>query len=142
MSSIARSLIQAVEANGGRIRVDGDWLVIHPRKAGEPIADALRLYKAEIVDFLHRTKPRKDLPPMPPGVRLVRWEPKKPPVRLPSGGEVVEIELFARSTLRQLDAHLQGKSWLAGNWGLSTLIARLEAVGYCVALENPSIALQ
>lgn len=136
MSSAALSLIRAVEAKGGRITVDGSWLVIDPREAGEPIADELLRHKAEIIALL------QVLPPMPTGVRLVRWEPKTPPVQLPSGSTVVEVELFARSTLRQLDAQLQGKTWLAGNWDLSALLARLEAVGCFVALEDPRLALQ
>jgi hypothetical protein len=136
MSSAAQSLIHAVEARGGILLVDGEDLVIRPKSAATPLLEELRRHKAEIIAELARR------PPMPPGVRLIRWEPKTPPVQLPSGSTVVEIELFARTTLQQLDAHLKGKTWLAGNWGLSALLARLEAVGCFVALEDPRLALQ
>ncbi len=52
MSDVVRSLIREVEAKGGRISVDGPWLVINPRKAGEQIVDALRKHKAEIIELL------------------------------------------------------------------------------------------
>jgi hypothetical protein len=142
MSSIAQSLIQAVEANGGDISVEGDWLVIHPRKAGQRIADALRLHKAEIIELLRTSTPKQDMPPMPAGVRLIRWEPKEPPVELSRYETVTDTSGFMTTTLKQLDAHLHGKTWLAGNWGLSVLIARLEAVGCYVALDNAKTALQ
>jgi hypothetical protein len=136
MSSVALSLIHAVEAKGGRITVDGSWLVIDPREAGELIADELLRHKAEIIALL------QVLPPMPAGVRLIRWEPKDPPIRLSECSTVTNTEKFILTTLQQLDAHLKGKTWLAGNWGLSTLLARLEAVGCFVALEDPRRAHQ
>lgn len=53
-----------------------------------------------------------------------------------------DVDLFIRSTLRQLEAQLCGKNWLAGGWGLSGLLARLEACGCHVALDDPRKALQ
>jgi len=81
-------------------------------------------------------------PAMPAGVRLIRWEPKAAPVRLSKCSTVTDIDKFVHSTLRQVEARLYGKDWLAGNWTLSTLLARLEACGCCVALDNPHEALQ
>ena len=116
--------------------------MVRPRKAGMQFADALRLHKAEIIELLRTSTPKPGVPPMPAGVRLVRWEPKVPPVELSRYETVTNTDQFIRTTLRQLDAHLQGKTWLAGNWGPSTLIARLEAVGCDIVLENPRLVLQ
>ena len=81
-------------------------------------------------------------PAMPAGVRLIHWEPKAAPVRLSECSTVSDVDLFIRSTLMQLEAALEGRSWQAGNWGLCGLLDRLAAVGCLVALENPRRALQ
>ena len=81
-------------------------------------------------------------PALPDGVRLIRWEPKAAPVRLSEYSTVTDTEKFIRTTLIQLAARLSGKDWLDGGWGLSGLLARLEACGCVVALDNPREALQ
>lgn len=50
--STPMELIQAVETAGGRLSVEDEYLVIDPRKAGEPIAAELRRHKAEIRSLL------------------------------------------------------------------------------------------
>jgi hypothetical protein len=52
--SAALELIRTVEANGGQLRVDGQYLVIAPRDAGEPLIDELRQHKSEIIDLLQK----------------------------------------------------------------------------------------
>jgi hypothetical protein len=79
---------------------------------------------------------------MPAGVRLIRWEPVQVPVRISECSNVVDVELFIRTTLRQVEARLTGKGWLSGSWTLSTSIDRLAAVGCHVALDDPKVALQ
>ena len=132
----ALELIRAVEANGGRFRVDGEFLVIRPGEAAAPVMEELRQHKAELLAELARR------PAMPAGVRLVSLSPKAAPVRLSEYSTVTDVDLFIRSTLQQLDARLSGKDWLAGGWGLSGLLARLEACGCVVALDDPRMELQ
>jgi hypothetical protein len=50
--SAALELIQTVKANGGRMRVDGDSLVIAPDVAALPILSELRQHKREIIRLL------------------------------------------------------------------------------------------
>lgn len=50
--SAALELIHAVRANGGRMRVDGDSLVIAPGSAALPILVELREHKREIIRLL------------------------------------------------------------------------------------------
>jgi hypothetical protein len=134
--SSALELIQRVEANGGHLRVEDGWLVIAPGEAAAPVMEELREHKAELLAELARR------PAMPAGVRLIRWEPKAAPVQLSECSTVTDTEKFIRSTLRQLETRLNGKGWLDGGWGLSGLLARLEACGCHVALDNPREALQ
>jgi hypothetical protein len=72
---------------------------------------------------------------LPKGVRLVRFEPKAPPVRLSPYETITNPEKFITSTLRQVDAYLRGAHWLAGSWDLATLFARLEMCGLTVECE-------
>jgi hypothetical protein len=138
--SAALELIRTVEANGGRFRVDGEYLMIAPGEAAASVIDELRQHKAELLAELAQR--RLSVPAMPAGVRLVSWSPKAAPVRLSECSTVTDTEKFIRTTLIQLAAALEGRSWQSGNWGLSGLLERLAAVGCLVALENPRRALQ
>jgi hypothetical protein len=50
--SAALELIRTVEANGGQLRVDGEYLVIAPGDAAAPVMEGLREHKAEIIGLL------------------------------------------------------------------------------------------
>ena len=52
--SAALELVKAVEANGGRLTVAGEHLVIEPREAGISLLNELRRHKPEIVALLQR----------------------------------------------------------------------------------------
>ena len=71
---------------------------------------------------------------MPPGVRLVKWKLKEPPVAIETCTVVTEPALFASTTLEQLRIVLPNpKRWVG--WGVFQLIERLAQVGVAVALE-------
>jgi hypothetical protein len=129
-------LIQAIEAAGGRFMVDGDRLGIVPSSTAAPVMEELRQHKPEIIELL------SSRPAMPAGVRLIRWAPKAAPVQLSRFSTVTVVDLFIRTTLMQVEARLSGKGWLDGGWTLSGLLARLEACGCIVALDDPREALQ
>jgi hypothetical protein len=76
------------------------------------------------------------LPEMPDGVVLLQYTPLPPPVQLSRSEAVTDTGVFITSTLRQLDHEFNGRQWLAGNWGISGLIARLAATGCVVALDQ------
>jgi hypothetical protein len=62
--SAALEVIKAIEANGGRVTVEGDRLVIVPRRAGIPLLPQLREHKPEIVALLQsRTEQETDCAP-------------------------------------------------------------------------------
>ena len=69
---------------------------------------------------------------MPAGVRLLRWEPKQTPIAVTTFSVIIDTQKFIESTLQQLEAVLQGKSWVAGNWSVRDLLERLEQVGVTV----------
>jgi hypothetical protein len=82
--SVALELIQTVKANGGRMRVDGDSLVIAPDSAALPIVAQLREHKGEIIRLLegcpadssHDPSASEYFPPMAPDAwqeDFIRW---------------------------------------------------------------------
>lgn len=81
-------------------------------------------------------------PAMPVGVRLIRWEPIDAPVQLSRCETVTDVDRFIRTTLAQLAARLSRKKFVDGGWGLSGLLARLEACGCIVGLDDSGKALQ
>ena len=60
--STALELIRAVEANGGRIRVEDGWLVIAPQDAAAPVMEELRQHKTEIIELLESASIPPDNP--------------------------------------------------------------------------------
>ena len=83
--------------------------------------------------------PSETVPPMPAGCRLIHWEPVLPPVQVSPSEVVLGTEGFIATTLVQLDHCLKGRTWLAGNWGLSGLVARLRAVGCIVEIDDTNV---
>ena len=72
-------------------------------------------------------------------VRLLKWEPKNPPIVIVRMGIVSNVPKFIAATLLQLRARLEGKDFLAGNWSLRELVDRLEQVGVAVEIERSAI---
>jgi hypothetical protein len=76
------------------------------------------------------------IPPMPRGVRLLRWESREPPVGVVHMGVVTDVPRFVWGTLCQLDAALRGEPWRAGHWTARELVDRLEQCGVSVEIES------
>lgn len=125
-------LLNNVEAAGGALALAGDSIRCRLPGDAAPLLRELRAHRDEVLRILRE---RETIPAMPPGVRLVCWRPKKPPVVLERWSVVNDVHAFACYTLAQLQSALQGKNWLAGNWSPAELTERLEQVGVKVVLE-------
>jgi hypothetical protein len=132
----ANEILRNIESAGGALWVTGESLGYRIPESESSLVDEIRTCKWELVELLAQR------PVMPAGIRLISWSPKDAPVRLSECETVTATEKFIRSTLQQLEAQLSGKGWLAGGWGLSGLLARLEACGCRVALDDPRKELQ
>ena len=74
---------------------------------------------------------------IPPGVRLIEWKLKEPPVAIETCAVVTDSDLFARTTLEQLRIALaEPKRWVG--WTVPQLIDRLAQVGVSVGVGIPS----
>jgi hypothetical protein len=131
-------VVSEVEAAGVAFRLDGEKVrVLYPdderrKELARQIA-LLRDQRAEVAAYL---KARSAIPPMPEGVRLVRWELKPAPVILARYAVVTDVPRFISITLLELKAALAGKCWLAGHWSVRELVDRLEQCGVRVEIET------
>ena len=132
----AVEILDVVSDAGGLIWLEGERVHARLPEALRPLVETLREHKFEIVELLAQR------PPMPAGVRLLRWEPKDAPVQVSRCVTVLDVDKFTRSTLQQVAARLSGKGWMDGGWTLSTLIDRLANVGCYVKLEDRKAGLQ
>jgi len=132
----ALEIIRTIESVGGELWIDGERLGYRVPESAVYLVDEILVSKWELLDLLHQR------PLMPAGIRLMRWQPATPPVRLNGFSIVTNTEMFIRRTLEQVEARLAGNDWQAGHLSLTELIERLAAVGVIVALVNDSRRLQ
>jgi len=129
-------IIRTIEGAGGELWVAGESLGYRLPESAASLVEELRASKWELLELLRQR------PAMPPGVRLVRWEPLAAPVPLNRWLTVLDTGRFIASTLRQLSARLSGDDFGAGNWSLSELLESLERVGVIVAIAEAARRLQ
>jgi hypothetical protein len=135
-TTLAVEVLAEAEAMGLHLRlVDGKVKALFAaddRVRVAPVLERLRTNRDEVADVLRR---RADAPSMPPGVQLLSWKLREPPIAIERWSVVNDAALFAHNTLEQLEAALAGKNWLAGNWSVRELVERLEQVGVVVRVE-------
>lgn len=132
----AIEILETVSAAGGQLWLEGDKVRARLPESLRPLVNAIREHKPELVELLAQR------PLMPSGVRLLAYEPVTAPFRLSLSETVLDTDLFIQSTLRQVDARLHNRNFLAGWWSLSELLARLASVGCRVALEDRKAMFQ
>jgi hypothetical protein len=129
----ASEVLDVVQNLGGSLTLNGERIQYEIPTSADWLITELRQHREELVELLRGCEIP---PPMPPGVRLLKWKPKTPPVAIVRMGIVTNVDKFIGATLRELRARLEGKDFLAGNWSLRELVDRLEQVGVAVKVEG------
>jgi hypothetical protein len=130
-------ILAEVEAAGVSLRLDGQGVRIwfpEARLRDELASQIafLRRHRSEVTESLQA---RAGIPSLPPGVRMVKWNLKEPPIAIETCAVVTEPGLFARTTIEQLRIVLTNpKHWVG--WSVFQLIERLGQVGVTVDLET------
>jgi hypothetical protein len=122
-------IVSRLEQNGGTLVLDGDrirYSVPSEDAEAHALLTELRKHREKVRVFLQE---RAVIPAMPPGVRLVHWEPKPAPVILTHYAVVADVARFISMTLLELKAALAGKRWQAGHRSVRELVDRLEQCG-------------
>ena len=128
--------VAEAEALGIRLRLVGDRVraILPARKQGQlaDLLERLRQSREQVAEALRR---RAAIPSMPSGVRLLDWNPKKPPVAIESCAVVVDVARFVQNTLGQLERALANpRRWVG--WTVPQLVDRLRQVGVGVEVEG------
>jgi hypothetical protein len=133
--TLAENAVERVECAGGVLALNGARIRVRLPADAAHLLEELRANKDEVISLL---RSRQGIPALPPGVRLIGWNLKQPPVALETCAVVTDPALFARTTLEQLEtAVAQPKRWIG--WSIAQLIDRLAQVGVAVAVESIGI---
>jgi hypothetical protein len=129
----APEVVSRIEELGGYLALDADGGIRYRVPKDNPEAQALmETVRAEKQNLLAYLRTRSALPP---GVRLVSWNLKDPPVAIETCAVVTGPALFVRTTLEQLRiALVEPRRWVG--WSVPQLIDRLAQVGVIVVLEK------
>jgi hypothetical protein len=76
-------------------------------------------------------------PPLPKGVRLVRYEPKTPPVAINLVSVVTNVDKFLRYSLAELDARLHNPVQIRAGGSVFEILSKLAEAGLELAIEGP-----
>ena len=131
----APEILEVVQSIGGSLRLSGMKIQYELPDSADWLLTELEQNRNELIELLKETSTP---PRMPPGVKLMKWKPKTPPIVIVRMGIVSDVDQFIAATLRQLQDRLEGKGFLAGNWSLRELVERLEQVGIAVEIEEHS----
>ena len=128
----AEQLIESIEAVGGMLTVNGDRIRCRLPEDLAHLLDDLKAHKDEVMVALRR----RDIPPMPLGVCLLRWNPKPAPLLLTTESVVTDVNQFIADTLAQLDRTLRSTHGAATHRKLRELVDRLEQCGVVVKVDG------
>jgi hypothetical protein len=129
-------MVSRLEQNGGTLVLDGDrirYSVPSEDAEARALLAELRKHREKVRAFLQE---RAVIPAMPPGVRLVHWEPKPAPVILTHYAVVTDVPRFISMTLLELKAALAGRRWQAGHRSVRELVDRLEQCGIILQVSG------
>ncbi len=128
-------IVFRLEQSGGTLVLDGDrirYSVPSEDAEARALLAELRKHREQVRAFL---RARAAIPAMPPGVRLIAWDLREPPVAIEYSAVVVDSAKFARATLEELRERLTNPKRKYG-WTVPQLIDRLSQVGVTVALKS------
>ena len=131
----APELLEAVQKAGGSLLLDGERIRYMLPDSGIWMITELKQHRTELLVLLRRRQHQGMLS----GVRLKKWQPKRPPIAIVEVGIVTDVHRFIGVTFQQLNAQLAGKDDPRdAKWSLRQLTDRLEQVGVEIELHAPS----
>jgi len=137
------SLVRQAESAGIEVFLDrqGKARVRYAETHRERLAGLLARLRAQRNDVAALLRERQgvsappECPPLPPGVRLVRYTPKTPPVAIQPCSIVTNVDKFIRSYLRDLRFRLEHPEAYACT-PMCEILAKLAEVGVELALDR------
>ena len=131
----AADILGELERRGVCVAVEGDTLCLRPKSAlDEALLTRVREHKADMLRELMQ-QGQKSYPGLPRGVRLIRYETKRPPVAIDVCSVVENVSKFIESELRALDSRLNNPWTIRGGFTVPQMLDRLAQAGLEVELE-------
>lgn len=130
-------VVYQIEAAGALLRLKGEkvTVLLQSEAQRESLANQIGFLRAHQNDLVAWLKARVTASPMPPGIRLLHWQLKEPPVAVEVCAIVTDPALFARTTLEQLSIAISEPNRWVG-WTVPQLVDRLHQVGVHVQVES------
>ena len=110
--------------------------VSYPPKSGDSGDAGDRIEKTAHLEALGVPAPPV-CPPLPKGVRLVRYEPRTPPVAIRPVSVVTDVNKFIRHYLEELDARLHSPVQIRAGGSVFEILSKLAEAGLELAIEGP-----
>lgn len=134
----AADVLTELQRRGVTVAVEGDTLCLRPKRVlDDGLLAQVRERKTEILRELI-LQLQDDFPLLPRGVRLIRYQPKQPPVMVESFAVVTEVHKFIEAQLRELDARLHAPVQIRGGWGIFTILDWLAQCGVELEITRPA----
>ncbi len=147
MTSDVAQAIATFESLGGEFTIDGSQILVEyspeRREAVATILEMLRTHRDEVAIVVRERSSGVPAPvgcpPLPLGVRLIKYAPKTPPVAVRPCSIVADVDKFISAYLRDLRFRLEHpKAYACAQ--LPDILAKLAEVGLELRLEAPSDA--
>ena len=141
--SVAERVIERIEVAGGILTVCGNRIRCRLPEDAAHLLNDLKTHKSEVIACLNKrgipptteTTKAPSAPKMPPGVTLIEWNPKPPPVGISYCAVVNDVEGFITDTLTQLGKLLDSKAEPDRARKLRDLVDALEQCGVVVQVR-------
>lgn len=138
MSAELLEAIEQFESKGGVVVCDGQKVSVNyppDRKSElEPILATLRANRDQVGELVRELRQEgvggaPPCPPLPAGVKLIRYKPKSAPVAIAPVSIVTDVRKFIDFNLAELDARLRRPVRTPGAGTVYELMAKLAEVG-------------
>ena len=137
MSTDILDAIEEFESKGGALVCEGESIsVTYPpdrKHELEPILATLRATRQRVAGLVRELRQgvaaAPQCPPLPAGVKLVRYEPKKAPVAVAPVTIVIDVRKFIETHLAELDARLHHPVQIRAGGSVQEILAKLAEVG-------------
>jgi hypothetical protein len=140
-----REIIAQIEAAGGVLNLKGESITYEVPAQVRPLLVQLREQKTDAVQILRERQAVSraiDCPALPHGIRIIRFEPKQPPVLIESYAVVTDVRKFIETELRELDGRLHAPVQIRGGFGIFTILDWLAQCGLEVEIARRNGAFQ
>lgn len=130
-------IVRRLEGVGGELTLDGERIRYRIPVGDSEALSLLTELRGRRSDVAELLRARAAQPAMPAGVRLIRYQPKQPPVMVESYAVVTDVQKFIEAELQELGARLHAPVQIRGGFGIFTILDWLAQCGVDLEIVRP-----